>query len=213
MKVWTCLIVSGVASVASAQWYNGDPDLNGGTSAEFNTLVSDSYMFEDFDHAGGIITDLFGNYYMDFSPVGFMYEIRSGMSNGFGGTLHASGETDGVYSLKYNEGKDWDAFGFLSYRLSADIVDVIFAAGTYMVALSPIGEGIGRAFIQTTSGENGVGSSIDNDLNWFHSDHFGYNYQERVADGEDYSYGVNVPAPASVALLGFGSLVGSRRRR
>ena len=205
------VIGSVLGSAASGQWYNGDPDLSGGTSAEFNTLVTDSYMFEDFDHPGGPITAIYANYLFNAVLTGYKYEIRSGMSNGFGGTLHRSGDTDGPYSLQYNDGAGWDGFGFLSYHLFADIPDLDLAPGVYMVALSPIGDGTGRAFVQTTSGENGVGSPNDNDLNWLHSGYFGLEYQENYS-GEDFSYGVEIPAPASAALLGLGALVARRRR-
>ncbi len=210
MKIVTLLAVAGIATAASAQWYNGDPDLVNGLAAEFNTDVTDAYVFEDFDHGGGTITDVWGNYFWSSSITGYMYEIRSGMSNGFGGTLHASGNTDGAYSMTPN---GFDAFGFTGYRLSADIADVNLAAGTYMLALSPIGKGSGRGFVQSTSGANGVGSPNDNDLNWFQSTFFGTTYQENLQAGNDFSYGVNIPAPASVALLGLGGLVATRRRR
>ncbi len=208
MKTVSILAIAGIAAAASAQWYNGDPDLTNGLAAEFNTVVSDAYVFEDFNHGGGTITDIYGNFFWSSSITGYMYEIRSGMSNGFGGTLHASGNTDGAYSMVPN---GFDAFGFTGYTLSADIADLSLGAGTYMVALSPIGNFTGRGFVQTTSGANGVGSPNDNDLNWFHSGYFGATYAESY-QGADFSYGVNVPAPASVALLGLGALVARRRR-
>ena len=209
MKTVTLLVAAGLATAASAQWYNGDADRTNGLAAEFNTDVGDAYVFEDFDFAGGTITDIFGNYYISTTVTGYMYEIRSGMSNGFGGNLLASGNTDGAFSVSPN---GWDDFGFTGYTLAADIDDLTLAAGTYMVALSPIGNGSGRAFVQTTSGANGYGTPNDNNLNWFFSNTFGANYIENY-QGADFSYGVNIPAPASVALLGLGGLAATRRRR
>ncbi len=196
------------ATHAQTVWYNGDPDLVGGRSAEFNTVVTDSYVLEDFDFGGGTITDIWGNFFMDFTAVGYMYEIRSGMSNGFGGTLHASGNTDGPFSQSLN---GWNAFGYDGYRLSADIADVTLGAGTYMLALSPIGSGTGNSWVQSTSGLNGIGSPNANNLNWYQSGFWNLNYWEN--NGYDFSYGVNVPAPASVALLGLGGLIATCRRR
>jgi hypothetical protein len=212
MKIVSILVAAGIASTAMGQleWYNGDPDLVNGLAAEFNTAVADAYVFEDFDHVGGTISDIFGNYFISTNVQGYMYEIRSGVSNGFGGTLHANGNTDGAFSVNTN---GWDAFGFTGYTMAADIADVSLAAGTYMMALSPIGDGQGRSFVQTTVGTNGVGSPTGNDLNWFHSNQFGANYAEGQQPGSDFSYGVNVPAPASAALLGLGGLVAIRRRR
>ena len=202
------LTIVAAATHAQTVWYNGDPDLAGGRSAEFNTIVTDSYVFEDFDFGGGTITDIWGNYFMDFTAVGYMYEIRSNMSNGFGGTLHASGNTDGPFSQTLN---GFSGLGFDGYRLSANIVDVTLGAGTYMLALSPIGSGAGQSFVQSTSGTNGIGSPNANNLNWYQSNYWNLNYWEN--NGYDFSYGVNVPAPASVALLGLGGLIATRRRR
>ncbi|VAX40213.1 hypothetical protein MNBD_PLANCTO03-681 [hydrothermal vent metagenome] len=201
-----------IAAAAHAQtvWYNGDPDLVNGLSAEFNTNVTDAYVFEDFNFGGGTITDIWGNFFMDFNAVGFMYEIRSNVSNGFGGVLHASGNTNGSYSQALN---GFNAFGYDGYEFRADIPDIFLGAGTYMLALSPIGSGQGNSFVQSTSGLNGVGSPNDNDLNWFQSIHWGTTYFENYLQGSDFSYGVNVPAPASVALLGLGGLIATRRRR
>jgi len=213
MKTAVLFVVAGFASAASAQFYGGDPDLVNGLAAEFNTAVGDAYVFDDFNHGGGAITDIYGNFFSSTTITGYMYEIRSGISNGFGGTLHASGNTDGAYSKTLN---GFNAFGFLGYTIAADIPDVNLAAGTYHIALSEKGNGAGRAFVQTTSGANGVGSPIGNGNAYFHSGSFGVTYG-RVSDqlgfDADFSYGVNViPAPASLALLGLGGLVARRRR-
>ncbi|VAX41997.1 hypothetical protein MNBD_PLANCTO03-2448 [hydrothermal vent metagenome] len=84
------------------------------------------------------------------------------------------------------------------------------------MALSVIGNGGGRAFVQTTSGANSVGSPISNGNAYFFSNQFGTNYgnvSDQLGFDADFSYGVNIPAPASVALLGLGGLVATRRRR
>ena len=198
-----------LSSGASGQWYNGDADLENGLSAEFNTSVSDAYVFEDFDHAGGTITDIWGNYFIDGGVHGYKYEIRSGVSNGFGGTLHASGSTDGAYTVTAN---GWDGFGFSGFTVAADIVDINLSAGTYMIALSVGGNGSGRAFVQSTDGANGVGNPNDNNINWFRSNYFDADYIESY-QGVDYSYGVSVPAPDSVAVLGLGVFAARHRRR
>lgn len=205
-----CLLV-GMASGASAQWwYNGDPDNSNGMAAEFNTTVSDAYVFENFDHAGGVIDFIMGNFYNSTVTRGYMYEIRSGVSNGFGGTLLAGGDTDGPWT---NTRNGWDNFGFLGYQLLADIPDISLPAGEYMMALSPIGDGTGRAFVQTTSGANAWGSPINDYRNWFQSGYFGVTYAESYQGAPGYSYAVNYwPAPPSAALLGLGALVGRRRR-
>ena len=205
----TALTITAAAHAQTA-WYNGDPDLVNGRPAEFNTLATDAYVFEDFNFGGGTITDIWGNYFWSSNITGFMYEIRSNMSNGFGGTLHASGNTNGAYTMAPN---GFDFSWIDGYTLSADIPDITLGAGTYMLALSPIGDGTGNGFVQTTSGTNGIGSPIDNDLNWYHTSYYGNGFTYQQMLGTDYSYGVNVPTPASVALLGLGGLIATHRRR
>jgi hypothetical protein len=214
MKTASIIALAGLATVASGQWYNGDPDLVNGLAAEFNTSVTDAYVFDDFNHGGGVVDVIYGNYFWASSITGYTYEIRSGMSNGFGGTLHASGNTDGAYSMVPN---GFDNFGFLGYTLTADIPNVALGAGTYHMALSPIGNGTGRGFVQTTSGANSVGTpGGNNDNSFFYSVYFGSNYgragDQLGINPADFSYGVVVPAPASAALLGLGALVARRRR-
>ncbi len=215
MKTVTFLAIAGLATAASAQWYNGDPDLVNGLAAEFNTTVVDAFIFEDFDHAGGNITDIWGNFFWSSNITGFEWEIRSGMSANNGGTLEASGSSNSGFTMIDNPGTDWDAFGFVSYQLSVDTTGLNLGAGTYFLALSPVGDGTGRGFVQTTSHANGYGSPLDGG-GFFYSNQFGANYEPIVNTfGVDYaaSYGVNIPAPASVALLGLGGLVATRRRR
>jgi hypothetical protein len=209
MKTASIIALAGLATVASGQWYNGDPDLVNGLAAEFNTTVSDAYVFENFNHGGGAVDVLYGNFFWSSSITGYSYEIRSGMSNGFGGTLHQSGTTDGAYSMVPN---GFDNFGFLGYTLTADIPDINLGAGEYMMAISPIGNGTGRGFVQTTSGANSIGSPINDYRNWFQSAYFGATYIENYQGMPGFSYGVVVPAPASAALLGLGALVARRRR-
>jgi len=209
MKTASIIALAGLTAAASAQWYNGDPDLVNGLAAEFNTAVADAYVFENFNHGGGAIDLLYGNFFWSSNITGYTYEIRSGMSNGFGGTLHASGTTDGGYSMVPN---GFDNFGFIGHTLTADIPDVNLGAGQYMMAISPVGDGQGRGFVQTTSGANSVGTPINDYRNWFHSNYFGVTYGENYQGVPGFSYGVTIPAPASAALLGLGALVARRRR-
>ena len=214
MKTVVPLVVAGMSSAALAQWYNGEPDLVDALPCEVNTEVAAALIFEEFDHPHGeeSIDYIWGNFLMDFEAVGFVYEIRSGMSSGFGGTLLASGDTDGVYGQSRNH---FDGSGYLGYWFAADIPDVPLGAGRYWLAFAPKGEGSGRALVQTTSHADGYGSPLDGG-GLFHSSHFGANY-EPVADrfGADYaaSFGVSVtPAPGVLPLLGVWGLVARRRR-
>jgi len=209
----TVLVAAGMASVASAQFYGGDFDGENGLSDEFNTAVGDAFVFENFNWGGGTITGIYANYLSDLSSTnGYNFEIRSGVSAGNGGTLEASGTGTGTWATN-----GMDGFGFTGRRLDSDAMSVNLPAGMYWVALAPIGFGSGRAFVDTTSGLNSVGSPINDDNNYFTSNTFGFNFEPVVnvlGSGADFSYGVNgVPAPGALALLGLGGLASIRRRR
>ena len=202
-----------------SEFYGGDPSAVNGFSDEYNTNVTDSYFFDDFKHNGGNITALYGDWISDFDGslvTGYQYEIRSGMSANDGGTLVASGDTGGAWSY------DPTGFGYFSrtaYRLYADIADITLPAGTYHMALRPkgSGSGFGQAFVLAAGGAQAVGDPIGNGNGYFHSGYFGYNYEpaDNVfgAGPWDGVYGVVVPAPSALALIGLGGLVAVRRRR
>jgi hypothetical protein len=227
MKKIACIALVALAGSAYAQlgpepgseFYGGDPSALNGFSDEYNTNVSDSYFFDDFKHNGGNIVALYGDWVSDFDGslvTGYQYEIRSGMGAGDGGTLVASGDTDGTWTYtNFPPGY----FGRNSYRLYADIADITLPAGTYHMALRPkgSGSGFGQAFVLATLGTNSVGDPIGNGNGYFHSGYFGYNYEpaDNVfgAGPWDAGYGVVVPAPSALALIGLGGLVAVRRRR
>ena len=218
MKTVSILAIAGIAAAASAQWYNGDPNRLNGLAAEVDTSLGagqSAFVFDDFNHGGGVISELSGNFYSSTNITGYVYEIRSGISNGFGGSLLASGDSDGAYSKTPN---GWDDFGFTGYALCVDIPDLNFGPGTYYMALSEKGDGTGRAFVATTSGAGAIGTPAgNNDNSWFYSTYFGVNYgparDQLGLNSADFSYGtVCIPSPASAALLGLGALVARRRR-
>ena len=211
--------VLALAGAASAQFYGGDFDGRNGLSDEFNTIVSDAWTFDDFDWSGGNVTSLFGNYLSDQGSVaGYQYEIRQGITEGNGGSLIASGDTDGSFSWS-NTGPG--GFGFPQMTLDADIADFNLAPGTYFLGLRPKGNtpGVGRAFIETTSGQNSVGTPIANGNTFLHSPNFfGLNYtnwETQLGPGPwDVSQGVRgIPAPGVAALMGLAGLTAGRRRR
>jgi hypothetical protein len=197
-----------------SEWYGGDADLVNGLACEFNTNVTDAFLFDDFDHGNGTITHLYGDYFCDFhqSIVGFEWEIRSGVGPYNGGTLEASGSTDGTFTVTATGDS---GFGFNVYRVVADITDVNLAPGTYHMSIAPVGQGFGRSFVTTTSGAQGVGSPLVNGNTYFYSNYFGANFTPSYdLWGVDYdvSFGVIVPAPGALALLGLAGLARRRRR-
>lgn len=83
--------------------------------------------------------------------------------------------------------------------------------GEHMPAISPVGDG--RAFLESTSGDNVYGSPINDARNWFHSDYFGSNCAENTLGILRFSESVAVPAPPTLVLLGLAALAARRRRR
>jgi hypothetical protein len=217
MNTAICIVLAGLASGATAQrWYNGDPDNVNGLSAEFNTTVSDAFVFDNFNHYSGIVSAAWGNFYISTDVQGCMYQLRSGVSNGFGGTLHAGGEVDDGWEMRRN---GFNNYGFLGYTIAVHFPEIRLPTGEYWLALSPIGDGTGRVFAQTTSGDNAEGTPFNDDNSFFYSVYFGSNYG-RAGDQLginpcDFSYGVGwwyPPAPPSLALLAFAGLASRRRR-
>jgi len=206
-------------SLSYAQlWYNGDPDLYSGLACEINTAVSDSRVYDDFtlNPGASTVTGVFGNFFMDFAASQAYYEIRSGVSVGNGGTLVANGIINVSQSLN-----GFNAFGFNGYLISGAIPNLLLTPGTqYWLTLAPIGNGGGRAFLQTTSLANSVGNTTGGQAYW-DSAFFGQSFSDTVAALGDqgfanYSLGVNgVPEPASMVALATGlvSLFARRRRK
>ncbi len=213
---WTVAALVAFAGSASAQFYGGDFDGRNGLTDEFNTLVTDAWTFDDFNWSGGMVTSIFANYLSDQSKMnGFQYEIRQGVSQGNGGTLIASGDTNGSFTWT-NTGPG--GFGFPQFTLDADVPDFNLGSGTYFLGIRPKGNGQGRAFIETTSGANSVGSPIANGNTFLHSPtFFGLNYEpwaNLLGGGTwDVSQGLRaIPSAPTAATLALGGLFMARRR-
>lgn len=218
--------LAGLASAALAgppgEWYNGDADRQNGLACESNTFTPGfiSMVYENFDHLGGDITDVWGNFYSNTGVQGVFWEIRSGMGPGNGGSLIANGySTAGNGELAISQ-NGWNDFGFTGFHMDLDIPDVADPGlGQYWLGLSVDGNQTGRVFVQKADGGiNAIGSPVNDSKALFHSPNvFGTNYADAlqsVGQG-NFSMGVNarVPGPASAALLGLGGLVAGRRRR
>ncbi|HET6644128.1 MAG TPA: PEP-CTERM sorting domain-containing protein [Fimbriimonadales bacterium] len=196
-----------------AVWYGGDPDLVNGLAIDF-----DAYTYDDFDVTGGgeNVNYLMANVFSSTTIATANWEIRSGITNGNGGTLVASGT--GAVTQTPN---GFDAFGFTGYKLEMSGMNVNLSDGRYYVGWN-VGDLAGqRCFVQTTSGANGVGTPIGDGDSWFNSPgfffvNFGPASDQLGIDPCDFSYGVNngVPEPATFVAIGLGlaALVARRRK-
>jgi len=203
------LVVTFFCRSVQGDIYTGDPDFDTYSKAIYAPAV-DNLVFEDFQHDGGEIDRIFGNYYSELSSsdiVGFRYEIRQGLGNATPGTLVASGVTDGSYAWT-NNGFDFDST-LAGYRLEADITNVKLSAGLYHLALSPETNltDQNRAFLATTSGTGSFGGPIGNGnsfLRSFSDSLFYVSVSAAINEPKDFSYGVvnAVPEPTSLGILG-----------
>lgn len=218
------LLVLTASAFAQVEFYGGDGDGRNGLASEKNgTITGGAWTFDDFRHNGGPITALWGNFLINYPSAGTVnYEIRSGVSQGNGGTLHASGKlTNPTYTAT---GRIY--FAFTERFIKGGVSNINLPAGTYYLALQPEQTAAGRAFVSTTSATDlgptsdpnppPTGAPLKNGNSWFNSAHFAKNFSatsiELGAGTWDFSYGVEIPEPTSLGLLALGVLALIRRR-
>ena len=157
------------------------------------------------------ITALFSNDIMTMTPSFAYWEIRSGVSEGNGGTLLSSGAGSDSYHLKGD---------FEEYTNTVRGLNLMLGPGTYWFTVVPEAPGqTGSASNTNTYGQNSVGTQLI-DEQYFNSPFYGYNF----ADAGDLGYfpifssgviGTAVPEPSSLVMLAsglIGAAIGVRRR-
>jgi hypothetical protein len=157
------------------------------------------------------VSALFSNDIMTLSPTSAYWEIRSGISEGNGGNLLASGAGYDSYHVKgaYNE-----------YTNTASSLDLMLAPGMYWFAVVPEAPGQqGRSYNTNTFGLNSVGTEVS-DEQYFNSPYFGYNFTnaDNLSIFPRFSSGVIgtvVPEPTSLIMMASGliAVIGAVRRR
>ena len=168
------------------------------------------------------ITSLFTNNLSDLHPEGAYWELRSGLSEGNGGTLIASG-----YGNSGNGTFTWtptsrNGFGYDEYQAHVLLPQgVLLGSGQYWESVVPqsLNEA-GRSFnTNTFTRPSGVGTEID-DQQYFNSAFFGSNFGNANEQGvfPIFSSGIDgydTPEPSSLILLGSGlvGIGGLLRRR
>jgi hypothetical protein len=205
-------------------WYNGDWDLVNGLANERNTGVTQAAVYDDFNVTaplGWNVTAVFSDNLENTVVTGADWEIRTGLSEGNGGILIASGTTNTPIVMPTGR----SGFGFTEYMVEVTGLNVFLpmlpSGQHYWLNVTPVGNGTGRSFNTTTVGANCVGTPCGNDQNaFFNSTFFGTYFTSTSNEGQpsDYSMGVIgnvIPEPATVALLtcGVGALLIAFRRR
>jgi len=219
----TAALVLNTAAIAQpppgSLWYNGDWDFNNGLPNERNTAITQAAVYDDFNVTapGWHVTALFSdNAFFAMTVTGADWEIRTGVSEGNGGTLVANGTTNSpVVTQIYCD------FSVCTFQVEVTGLNVHLNPGMYWLNVTPVGNGNGRSYGLTTSGTHCVGTPCGNDQNAFwNSTYFGTYFTSTSNEGQPYDYsmgviGTVVPEPATVALFtcGLGALLIALRRR
>jgi hypothetical protein len=206
-------------------FYGGDLDLNdpnqNGLANENDAIVGGNpygaATYQNFTlNSSSTATGLFTNNLSQLTPTSGYWEIRSGVSEGNGGTLVASG-TGNVTNTPTGRSD----FGYTEYRNEVDGLSVALNGGTqYWMSVVPVCTSCaGRSFNSNTDGLNSIGSQ-QSDNQYFNSPFFGTNFTNANTQGvySTFSSGVvgnTVPEPSSLIMLGSGLLAvaGVVRRR
>jgi len=205
-------------------FYGGDLDPNdpnqNGLANENDAIVGGNpygaATYQNFTLSNNsMVTGLFSNNLSQLTPTNGYWEIRSGVSEGNGGVLVASG-TGAVTNTPTGRSD----FGYLEYTNQVDGLNVALNGGTqYWMAVVPVCTTCaGRAFNSDTDGLNSIGTQQSNNQ-YFNSAFFGANFTNANNEGafQTFSQGVvgTVPEPSSLIMLGSGLLAaaGVVRRR
>jgi hypothetical protein len=215
----------GLASADSTLFCSGDPNRVNALANENNDLLGNygtygAAVYDNFKVSGGnwTVSGLFtlNEQTSDFGFSGAAYySIRTGVSNGNGGTIIAQGITAAAQTLD-----GFNNFGKTGYRTLVSGLNIVLIPGQYWLTVVPYGAGLGagRSFQDLTSFANCVdcGAHTGND-SFFDSTFYGANFAPAsnfVGGTADFSMGVigttsggQTPEPVSLLLLGSGLLV------
>ncbi len=220
-------VVANAQCVPNCLFYGGDfepnnPNANG-LANENDAIVSGNpygaATYQNFIIPVGQnwnVQSLFTNNQSDLNPASAYYEIRSGISEGNGGTLIASG-----YGTTGGGTFTWTPTS-RSGEFTAHVTGLNLSLGPGMYWESVVPQSpneAGRSFNSNTfSRPNGVGVQV-NDQQYFDSALFGANFTNADNEGvfQTLSSGIDgyaTPEPSSLILLGSGVLgIGGLLRR
>lgn len=179
MRKWTVIVASllylvsaaavpaQTTSVANVAWFNGycQPGIPG-MANWYSTSQSYSRVFDNFvvPAGGWKVTGLFSMNAASVTGITqAVWEIRSGVASGNGGTIVASGTNSAI------EVTQTDSAGVASYRIVVDGLNVQLAAGSYWLSISPVvnytpsGGSVPPSYVCPTHGADAVGNPAGND--------------------------------------------------
>jgi hypothetical protein len=153
---------------------------------------------------------------MGFTPTSAYWELRSGVTDGNGGTLLYSG-TSAAPSVV---GTGRAGFGYNESTVTVSGLSIPLAPGTYWMAVTPQDLAANaRAFHTNTFGANAIGV-VPQNVAYLNSSRFGADFSNANNFGTFpalssgvYIAGVPEPAEISLLLLSTGGLLGIARRR
>ncbi len=214
---------------ASILFYGGDihanPDMRAnGLSNESDSTVPLAAVYTPFEvgGTGWHVTGLFTNNSMSFAPLTADWEIRSGVSDGNGGTLVSSGSaTPAVIDL----GPTPPGLSVSEmYTVQVTGLDVTLTPGQYWLSVVPVClDCSGRSYNNNTDGTNAIGPPEPWNQSYFASAFYGANFTNALNPSTDlhaFSSGVlgdasAAPEPGTMTFFGGGLLLvgGLVRRR
>ncbi len=191
-------------------FYGGDFDPNdpnaNGLNNENDALVGGNpygaATFQNFVIGSGTtwnVTGLFTNNLSQLNPTSAYWEVRTGVSEGNGGTLIASGTAKGSNFTQTATGRS--GFGFNEFTDLASGLNLCLASGTYWFAVVPQDPfNASHSFNSNTFGLNAIGTQIS-DMQYFNSAFFGANYDNADNSGVFPTFSSGVIGAPNVCSL------------
>ncbi len=200
----TAALASGPPVVGQECFYGGDFDGRSALSSDRNTLVPESWTFDDVHWSGGVVGVIWGNFASHRNtgrPVAGDIAIFEGMVEGHWGSevIQIWGIMDFTWKPTWR-----NHIGHEEFELRLNVAFQL-PSGHYHVGVRPVGTGSGQNWITTTSGKGAQGEPIRNGNVFFQSDYFGFrlptDWQNIRGSGNwDVSFGLCGEAEPGVTL-------------